>query len=68
MIKWDEILVILGICVVSVALGYAIISTVQPTEAPCIEAIEREHLPSKCKEYYDTGTVEWAECMGVERK
>ena len=49
----------------------AILNAVYPKEPAAMEreAIEpRVHLPSKCNEFYNTGTDEWQRCMMVEKR
>lgn len=30
--------------------------------------VKREHLPSKCQKYYNNGSEDWINCMGVGYK
>jgi sensor domain CHASE-containing protein len=49
----------------------AILDAVYPNVPAAMEreAIEsRVHLPSKCREFYNTSTDEWQRCMMVEKR
>lgn len=61
-----ERVILLGICLVVVAFAYAVLATVTPAEGAVPEVhVETERRPSKCAEFYNSGTHEWKECMGV---
>ena len=72
--KWniaEDILLAIGMCLFILLLFAAILDAVYPNGDDAIErGVEaREfHLPSKCKEYYNTGTDEWQRCMLVEKR
>ena len=59
---------LVGICLLCVFFTYAIVDTAQAV-VNVMEHHERvNNRPVKCKEYYNSGTNEWVECMGVGYK
>jgi hypothetical protein len=64
-----EYLLLAGIGVMTVAFAYAILDATSKNVKCCIVKDNASvHLPSKCKEYYNSGTDEWSKCMLVEAK
>ena len=64
---WFENIFILSILLIVVVFVSAVFNAPYPTEQEPKD-IERIHLPSKCAEYYNTGTDDWVRCMYVEYK
>jgi hypothetical protein len=50
-----------------VSFTYAVIDAATYVPVPK-DPPYKMHLPTKCREFYDTGTDEWCECMQVGRK
>lgn len=66
-----EKFMILFLIIFFTSLSYAVVKTAgEIREKVTQESKGRqvEHLPTKCRQYYNTGTDQWIECMGVGRK
>ena len=71
--KWmiEDLIFLLGVFVLAAVVSFAIVTTAQEIRDEVTEPAQVEesvHLPSKCAEFYDSGTDEWKECMLVEEK
>jgi len=63
----SERLMILMILIISLSISIAVIKTAYTTQRMIEDnRTEREHLPSKCEQYYNDGTDRWKDCMGVD--
>lgn len=58
----------LGIAIIALALNTCTLEIGEYVEPAAVVKQEREHLPTKCAPYYNDGTDQWIECMGVGRK
>ena len=47
------------------SISYAVLKTARGEIEYIKESKERVHLPSECEQYYNDGTTQWIECMGV---
>ena len=67
-----EKFMILFIIVLFLSLSIAVVKTAYGIQGNLYQRTElnreRRHLPALCDQYYDNGTHQWKECMGVELK
>ena len=72
--RWKNLgdwLMLLCICVMLVAITYAVFDTLGQatgTVSASYSSNTSIHLPTKCAEFYNSGTDEWKECMQVGYK
>lgn len=67
--KIFEYVLIVLICLFFISFAYAVIDTASAIQ----ENVKKEpnrisQLPSECEKYYNSGTDEWKDCMGVGYK
>lgn len=70
MTKFEKFM-ILFLIIFFTSLSYAVIKTageVRKNVTQEVKGRQVEHLPSVCQQYYNNGTDQWIECMGVGRK
>ena len=63
-----ELFLMFLICLFLVSLAYAVIGTAYQARESVIESrekIEKRHRPTECEQYYNDGTSQWQDCMGV---
>ena len=64
------ILMALALCLITAVIFTALLD--ERSEAAGTRAVESvrisKTLPEKCRQYYNNGTGQWAQCMGVEPK
>lgn len=66
--RFEKILIVF-IFILFLSISYAVIETARGEMEEVIEKeTERRHLPTQCAVYYNDGTDNWKECMGVGYK
>lgn len=63
-----DFIVALAVIVLTVLLGYAIITTAARGDSISRVAQKATPLPARCTQYYDVDETAWRECMHVEAK
>ena len=64
-----EAVCVVFVCVLLVSFSYAVIDTASNIRENVNKDIKDiKHLPSECEKYYEDGTDNWKDCMGVGYK
>ena len=61
-------LMVFFIVILLFSISYAVFETARDIREIKDVVVERTHLPSECQQYYNDGTDQWKECMGVGYK